>query len=218
MTAARQAALALVLAAGTDAVAAEDLPQSLTEGIHAALDAWSEFATTGDLAVLGSSFVSYGPQWRQFEAESFARQGLPDGEPLRLEILEARMRRLDSTTATVWGRVEASRAGHISEVFGWDFDLVRDNGGWRVWTVVEADEPPSNAQVPARAPSVTATTTTTAPVAEPEIDADRLAAAASGSSSGTRLPVLSAWIVVITVVGVALAGYMAPRIDRRGEG
>jgi hypothetical protein len=29
---------------------------------------------------------------------------------------------------------------------------------------------------------------------------------------------LSAWVVVVTVIGVAVAGYMAPRIDRRREG
>jgi hypothetical protein len=38
------------------------------------------------------------------------------------------------------------------------------------------------------------------------------------TAKGTRLPALSAWIVVVTLVGVAVAGYMAPRIDRRGEG
>jgi hypothetical protein len=41
---------------------------------------------------------------------------------------------------------------------------------------------------------------------------------ATSPRTGVRLPVLSAWVIVITIVGVALAGYLAPRIDRRREG
>lgn len=212
------AGIALALATSSTAAATDDVPEPLAEAVCASLDAWSQFATTGDLSALGSSFAPDGPQWRQFEAEYATRQGATSAEPLRLELREHRFRLISPNTATVWARVEASRSGYESEVFGWDFDLIRDNGRWRVWTVVEAVEPSSNTQERAPVPTVTATTRTTVPVTEPEIGADHLAEAASGSSPGTRVPAVSAWIVVITLVGVALAGYMAPRIDRRGEG
>lgn len=218
------AGVALVSAASTAAVATEDLPEPLTEAIHAGLDAWSEFATTGDLAVLGSSFVSDGPQWRQFEAESAAWTDPPGGDPLRFEIRQYWLRYLESTAATVWVELEASRAGFASEVFGWDFDLILDNGRWRVWTVVPADRPSESAQVAADPGPPKPVPTTTQPAAEPNpvpqstIAGGAQIAAAADRSRGTRLPMLSAWIVVVTVVGVAVAGYMAPRIDRRGEG
>jgi len=50
------------------------------------------------------------------------------------------------------------------------------------------------------------------------VSEEGMATAAAVTAKGTRLPALSAWIVVVTLVGVAVAGYMAPRIDRRGEG
>lgn len=199
------------------ASASEEVPSPIVDGAVEALDAWSEFATTGDLAVLDSSFVRNGPQWRQFEAESAAWTERPVDEPLRLQVRQFRLRHLDPTTATVWVEVKASRAGFVSEVFGWDFDLVRENGGWRVWTVVPAGEPPDAIQV-ADTPA-TDSTTTLAPLSSvAEARDSGLVGVAATSPPGTRIPLLSAWIVVVTVVGVAVAGYMAPRFDRGSEG
>jgi hypothetical protein len=211
------AGLALQLAVGTAAAAAEDVPHPLVEAVHAALDAWSQFASAGDLSALGFSFAAGGPQWLQFEEESMPRRALPGKEPLRFEVLDLRLRRMDVAIATVWAEVEASRPGFVSEVFKWDFDLIRENGRWRVWTVVPAEAPSEPAQVPPVTTSTVATTTTTHVAAAGSRESPPVAAAA-GRSRGTRLPVVSAWIVVVTVVGVAVAGYMAPRIDRRGEG
>jgi hypothetical protein len=213
-----------MLLMGLDALATEDLPEPLTEATHAGVDAWSKFAVTGDPAVLGSAFVSDGPQWRQFEAEAAAWTDPPGGEPMRFEIRQYRLRHLDSTTATVWVEVEASRTGFVSEVFGWDFDLILDNGQWRVWTVVPADPPSESAHVaadPGEPESVQTTTSappTSATLPQSTMAGGALTGTAADRPTGTRLPALSAWIVVLTVVGVAVAGYMAPRIDRRGEG
>jgi hypothetical protein len=191
-----------------------DVPEPVVEAVHRALDEWSQFATTGDLALVGSSFVVGGPQWSQFKAEAGAGEGTPGGEPLRFEVRRLRLRSLDVTTARLWMEVAASRMGYESEILGWDFDLIYRDGRWRVWTVVAADEPTA----PARA-EVTTTTAPPAPVfdSEPRGFEEGTAAAASVTAKGTRLPALSAWIVVVTLVGVAVAGYLAPRIDRRGE-
>jgi hypothetical protein len=211
--------VALVLAVGTSAVATKNIPQSLTEAIHAALAAWSEFATAGDLAVLGSSFVPDGPQWRQFKAEAGAREGRPGAEPLVFEVRRLRLRSLDVTTATLWAEVAASRTGFESEILGWDFDLIYRDGQWRVWTVVAADEPTAPVETQSAEADATTTTTPPAQVTDPEPRrSEEGTAAAAVTAKGTRLPALSAWIVVVTLVGVAVAGYMAPRIDRRGEG
>ena len=196
-----------------------DVPEPLVEAVHRALDAWSQFATTGDLALVGSSFVVGGSQWSQFKTEA-AAEGTPGAEPLRLEVRRLRLRSLDVTTATLWAEVAASRTGFESEIFGWDFDLTYGNGQWRVWTVVGADEPTARVETQ---PAAAETTTTIAPPAqvfdpEPGGFEEGTAAIAAASGKGIRLPALSAWIVVVTLVGVAVAGYMAPRIDRRGEG
>ena len=220
------AGVALALTASVAAaLATEDVPQPQARAVHAALDAWSQFTATGDLSALGSSFVADGPQWRQFEAESAAWQAPTSTQTLRLELHELRPRHLDSTTATVWAKVKASRVGFVSEVFTWDFDLIHEKGRWQVWTVVAADEPPTSTKAPITSTSALteATTTTTAgatPLAVTEAGEVERSVAVAGTEAprGTRLPLLSAWIVVITVVGVAVAGYMAPRIDRRGEG
>jgi hypothetical protein len=196
-----------------------DVPEPLVKAVHGALDEWSEFATTGDLALVGSSFVVGGPQWTQFKTEAGAGEGTPGAEPLRFEVRHLRLRSLDVAMATLWAEVAASRLGFESEILGWDFDLISRDGQWRVWTVVAADEP----TVPVETQPAGAETTTSAPSAqvfdsEPRGFEEGTATAAAVTARGTRLPALSAWIVVVTLVGVAVAGYMAPRIDRRGEG
>jgi hypothetical protein len=187
--------------------------------VHRALDEWSQFATTADLALVGSSFVVGGPQWSQFKAEAGAGEGTPGAIPLRFEVRRLWLRSLDVTTATLWADVAASRIGYDSEILGWDFDLIYRDGQWRVWTVVAADEPTAPVETQ---PAGAETTTTSAPPAqvfdsEPRDFEEGTATAAAVTAKGTRLPALSAWVVVVTLVGVAVAGYMAPRIDRRGE-
>lgn len=202
------------------AAADPDVPEPVVEAVQRALDGWSQFATTGDLALVDSSFVVGGPQWSQFKTEAGARARMPGAEPLRFEVRRLWLRSLDVTTATLWGEVAASRTGFESEVLEWDFDLIYGDGQWRVWTVVAADEPTAPVETQ---PAGAETTTTSAPPAQ-VFDSERrgfeegTAAAAAVTAKGTRLPALSAWVVVVTVVGVAVAGYMAPRIDRRGEG
>lgn len=202
----------------SSASAADGLTGDAVDVARAAVEAWSHFAATGDLTMASEHFVVDGPQWEQFEAESVAWRDSTGSERLQLEILEDRIRRLDSATATVWLSIRASKPGFTSEVFGWDFDLVRDGGRWLVWTVVPAAEPTGPSEVPAsEAPTASTTTTTTASDASvvDRRDADHEPpVAAAGSPAGTRIPVLSAWVVVVTLVGVAVAGYLAPRFDR----
>jgi hypothetical protein len=143
---------------------------------------------------------------------------------LLFTILELRMRSVASERATVWARVEVTRAGHESQTLSWDFDLLRVDGRWRVWTVLGAPRPRMAITHPSAEPHpslVTTTsslsTTTTAGTQSTEHVAAAVEAPASNPNSGVLLPLLSAWIIVISVVGVALAGYLAPRLDRRAE-
>lgn len=215
----------MLLASGVPALANEDVPESLSTAVQEAVEAWGEFTVSGDVADLSPFFVPGGPQWQQLEAESVDGNGsLPVEPPLHLEIVRMRLRSHDPAVATVWAEVEASRPGYQSEVFGWDFDLVRRQGRWRVWTVVGALEPPVSEPQrradSAAANGATSTTRPTAPTApaEPRVTENEATILASPDrSSGTRIPALSAWIIVVTIIGVTAAGYLAPRLDQRGE-
>lgn len=193
--------------AGVEGVNSASSPEVV---VGFALEAWSQFTARGELAVLDGLFLREGPQYEQLAAET------PLGEP-RLVFRAEQMvvRSADETSATVWASVQVAREGHQPEVHEWDFDLVRTEEGWRVWAVVPAQRP------------VETVPSSIAPTEEAEIVPPRTqareraapmaASTLSNSATGVRLPALSAWIIVITIAGVALAGYLAPRIDRRRE-
>lgn len=212
------ASAVVMVGIGVPSVSASEASDSVLDVVRDALDGWVQFADTGNLAAVQGVFVNDGPQWRQFEAEARAMQGKPVGAPVEFTLLDLRLRRLESLTATVWVEVEARRDGFVSEVLDWDFDLIRDGGRWLVWTVVPAAEPTGSSEVPvSEAPTTSTTTTTTASdvsVIDRRDGDHEPHVAAAGSPAGTRIPVLSAWVVVVTVVGVAVAGYLAPRFDR----
>jgi hypothetical protein len=213
------AAGSLLLALGGTANASEEHPQPLTRPIHDALAAWSEFVGTGDLAAIETAFAVNGPQWRQFQIESTRPR---DSTRLRLRALDLRPRQLAPTTATVWAEVEVSGAGFLPKVFAWDFDLIRKDGHWLVWTVIPAQSPPASAEHSPASVTITSEPTGTVHPAT-STPAERAMDAGPETHSldpphGIRLPAISAWIIVATLVGVAVAGYMAPRIDRRRGG
>lgn len=210
-------AICLALLIGGPAWASTSLgepPIAIAIALDEALDSWSRFSATADPEVVQSSFVVGGPQWRQFDSEA---AGSAVVDPRQFTAHEIRLRRLDARTATVWAEVEVSQPGRIAQTFGWDFDFTLEDGHWLVWTVVAADRP-KDSETAARAlpsaanPSTSLTSATSVPP-------DRRVEAPSGApkAAGTRIPALSAWVVVLTVIGVAAAGYVAPRLDRRRE-
>jgi hypothetical protein len=185
--------------------------------VEAAVAAWSTFATSRDFSSVDQWFVVGGPQWEQFETEAAKSSQIT----VRFIVLDSVVRAEDDEWATVWARVEVSQQNHRTEVFEWDFDLIHTPHGWRVWTVVPAERP-SPEDPPAGVPGSSAeteetrvgdlstTTTLAAAVLSP-------ARPAQSEAGGVRLPALAAWIVVVTLVGVAATGYLAPRLDRRGD-
>lgn len=210
---------AVLLFAGGEAGATEDnVPSQISDAVHEALTGWARFANSGEAAALEAAFVAGGPQHRQLIGE--APSGRGDGGPLTFQVLEIRLRALTTETAIVWLRVEVSGVGYESQVFGWDFDLLSVDGRWRVWTVVEAERPTVTVirtQPPVASSGPPATTTipshpaAVAGTAEPAVEAT----ASTEAATGTRIPAVSAWVIVVTVVGVAVAGYLAPRLDRK---
>ena len=211
----------LLLAAVPISVSAadSDVPVPLANAVSEALAVWAQVATTGDNVLIGSAFVGGGPQYRQLEAESSAWDASDSLEPLRFTIRELLLRTSGPEHATVWASVEVTRVGFESETHSWDFDLIGRGGRWQVWTVLAADRPQSDT-IPHVESSTTSTTSTTSALDEEPSEQEHTVAQGVDSgrpSSGVRLPAMSAWIVVVTVIGVALAGYLAPRLDRRRE-
>ncbi|MGH8945124.1 MAG: hypothetical protein ACRDVL_03130 [Acidimicrobiia bacterium] len=195
-----------------------EVPSALADTVHEALTEWAEFASTGDTEVVNDVFAPDGPQWRQLEEEATA--GVSGSGPTTFTVQELRLRRFGSETATVWVRVEAARAGFESKLLGWDFDLIRRGDRWLVWTVVEADPPTFSATPRASVPPLSATITTSTPATTSSLPDAAVGATESPPSStgnGVRIPALSAWIVVITLAGVATAGYLAPRLERKDQ-
>ena len=124
------------------------------------------------------------------------------------------------SSETVWAEVVRRRKGIGRETFGWDFDLVRTEDGCRVWTVVAADRPTRAGHLAIDV------------IDDPDLclgcrrsgerpthpTRRRLAVGSSGGEARTvRASALVAWVVVVTLGGVAFAGYLAPRLERRRE-
>ena len=213
-------ATVILLVTGTPVAAAEDgVPVPLADAVSEALAAWTGFATHGDVTTIEAVFVVGGPQHRQWLEESTNWVAGDISEPLRFTVQELRLRSLRTQRATVWARVKASRIGFKSQMFSWDFDLIRRDGRWKVWTVLAADRPDVVQDLRIESSTSSTTSTTAAPYEKPREQEYSAAQPLDSAAprSGVRLPVLSAWIIVITVVGVALAGYLAPRLDRGRE-
>lgn len=211
------ALLAVVTVTGNSSAARAELTGPL-DTVEAAVAAWSTFATSGDFSSVDPWFVVGGPQWEQFETEAAKSS---QTAAIRFAVLDSVIRAKDDEWATVWARVEISRHDYRSEIFEWDFDLVHTSDGWRVWTVVPAERPsPEDPPVVVRGSSaategtgvgdLSTTTTLATAVLSP-------AKPAPSEAGGVRLPAMAAWIVVVTLIGVAATGYLAPRLDRRGD-
>jgi hypothetical protein len=199
---------------------ADDEAGALIDAVEDSVEDWARFASTGDLDTLDETFVKHGPQWQLFRSESLDWDVLVGAEPMRFKLQETDLRSLGSDSATMWAEVQAARVGFRAEVYSWDFDLIKQDGRWMVWAVVQARSlptgPPNYSITATTATPLTintqpgwATTATPIPTATGPTESD------ADSSPGVRLPAISAWIIIITLVGVAMAGYMAPRLDRR---
>lgn len=121
--------------ASTTAIPAEEQPPvDLTDPISvaaAALEAWGEFAATGDLSIVEGLFDVQGPQYAQLAAEDVDRSG---GVPYDVTIEQAEVT-VDGDVAHVRGTVIWSRAREPEQRYEWSIELRLAAGEWRLWTV-----------------------------------------------------------------------------------
>lgn len=174
------------------------------------LGAWSAFLASGDVADLSEAFVRGGPQWQQLLDE--VGRGRVD-PPVTFEVVETVLRSRVGQSVTVWAEVVARQEDHHSDAFGWDFDMVDTPDGCRVWTVLAAERPMASEARPVDTNAIPLTTTS--PTTPALTAATSLQAVEAEQPPVVRLPAVVAWVIVITLAGVAAAGYLAPRLDRR---
>jgi hypothetical protein len=128
--------------AGPDRVAASDqAPASGWVAIsdqvaasEAALRAWAEFASTGDLSSVDGHFDPAGPQYRQLEVEASNPTWARGRYRFRLSDPVVAAPRLVTGTVTMEG------PGGVIERYRWEIELRAGADGWRIWSVRTADE------------------------------------------------------------------------------
>lgn len=109
--------------------------------LQAALDAWGQFAVTGQMADLGEHFVVGGPQRRLLRDESAAIRENPVGPPGYV-VTASNIFSLSVTTDDVVLRadIEWAREGEESQKFLWDIQMRRIDGSWQLLTVEDVTE------------------------------------------------------------------------------
>ncbi len=107
--------------------ASDPVPDQLAD-TRAALAAWADFASTGDLGAVEGFFVVDGPQYRQFVLET--TQSF-DGQEYAFTLDDAEVIRPD----LVGGMVTVTRDGLVTMTSRWEAELRLVDGRWQIWTV-----------------------------------------------------------------------------------
>ncbi len=120
----------------TSAVSAPP-PDERLVAAEAALDAWGEFAVTGNFNVLGATFDPAGPQYAALSGEVASIVAAPPGPPPYEVALAAVQVALTGTDETVVSSsVTWSRSGETARRYEWEIVLRRaPDGRWLLWTV-----------------------------------------------------------------------------------
>jgi len=117
-----------------------DQDQQVVAGAQRALQAWGEFAVTGDLATLEDTFWKQGRQYQQLvkEVAGIRRRGAGP-PPYQFTLTPRQVLPGPGAQRIVRGTVRMSRSGEATRSFQWDIYMQRVAGSgnqpWRLWTV-----------------------------------------------------------------------------------
>lgn len=105
-----------------------------------ALNAWGEFAVSGDLSKLGDTFWKEGLQYQKLVKEAPGLQSKNSGPPpYKFALTPSQVLDASGGQKIVRGTVKVSRPGERTQSFQWDVYLRRVPGSnpeqWRLWTV-----------------------------------------------------------------------------------
>lgn len=104
--------------------------------VNAGLEAWGEFAVTGDLEVLEPWFDPDGPQFAQFRTEASTLSSVPPGDPPYSVTFEEIGQETVEGEIRLHGRVVFVRTGEPSQSFDWVI-VLREGETWQIWTIEE---------------------------------------------------------------------------------
>lgn len=103
------------------------------EAARAALAAWGDFAGSGDLSRVRTTFAADGPQLRQLEQEAARMEGTA-GDGYRVSLADATAEASDEVVI-VAGTVTWSRADEPDQVYRWAIELRSVDSAWQLFTV-----------------------------------------------------------------------------------
>jgi hypothetical protein len=164
--------------------------------VDSVFKAWSDSTTGVGVGPLEALAAAGSPQVGQVAAE------VPHDEAVTFTLGERTLLHSSSDVEVVAVDVAASAAGFVTETMELEVEFVIRDGRCLLWTIVGAGD--SEVGVDQDRPSLQ--------VSE-AVSVEGVAGTQAGNV--VMLPPIVAWIVVVTLVAVALAGYLAPRLDRR---
>jgi hypothetical protein len=104
--------------------------------VEDAFAAWGEFAVTGDIELVESTFDVSGPQYAQLREEAPTLEADPLGPPpYDFTLTEPSLRRPDPERAVVIADVTLERPGEPAQTFRWRIVMRWARGEWLLWTV-----------------------------------------------------------------------------------
>ena len=119
-------------------LAAADRP--VVADTQRALQAWGQFAISGNLSLVQGYFWTNGPQYLELTKEApGVRQKHAGPPPYQFNLVSPRVMKSGGRERIVRGVVNVVRPGEQTQVFHWDIYMRLDTGAgkdrWRLWTV-----------------------------------------------------------------------------------
>jgi hypothetical protein len=110
---------------------------SVLRATNLALEAWGQFAVSGNLDLVARTFDQSGPQFTRFIHESRLITPKPAGPPAYVFAMAAPkvMPGPNLRARIVRGEVVVTRDGEAERRYGWDLVMRNAAGRWVVWTV-----------------------------------------------------------------------------------
>ncbi len=104
-----------------------------------ALEAWGEFAVTGDLDTMRPWVWEDGPQWENLVADAAGIVGREDTGPRYTVALSNPTFEIIDEAASLRATVTFSRFGELDQTYDWVLELERRGEEWRIWSVTDAE-------------------------------------------------------------------------------
>lgn len=114
-----------------------DVEDEVRSAAVRALDAWGEFAVTGDLDTMQPWVWNDGPQWVNLESEAPGIIERDDTGPAYAVGIAESAIDMQNDTAILTGSVSFTRLDEQDQTYRWVLSFERRDGEWRIWSVTD---------------------------------------------------------------------------------